>query len=114
MIVLTPSRTAHDIVQEKREGKDDGAGTKRHQPRRETLDCQEKSGSHPGPDQGNHHCRTGGPNVRSHPCGDRGMARGRPQGHGEQSEKPSEGRGRSIRKPDQGPVGQGRGTRPGG
>jgi hypothetical protein len=41
--VLTPSRTAHDIVQERGEGKEDGAGAKRCQPGRDTLDCQEKN-----------------------------------------------------------------------
>ncbi len=57
MFLLTPSRTAHGIVQENEERKDDGAGTKRRQPGLETLVCQEKSGSSPGPDRGNrHHC----------------------------------------------------------
>ena len=71
---MTPSRTAHDIVQERGAGKDDRAGTKRHQPGTEALDCQVKSGSHPGPEQGDHHRHPGGPGLRPHPCGDRGMA----------------------------------------
>jgi len=44
---------------------------------------------------------------------DRGMARGRPREHGEQSREPSEGRSGEIRKPAQGPAEQGRETRPG-
>jgi len=62
-LVLTPSSPAHGIVQKKGEGKDDGAGTKWHQPGRETLDGQEKSGPCPGPDQGDYHRRPGGPDY---------------------------------------------------
>ena len=67
--VMTPSRAAHGIVQEKGEGKDDGAGAKRSQSGRKTLDCKEKSGSCPGPDQGNYHCCPSGPDEKAPPEG---------------------------------------------